>query len=130
MRSFTSDAAHPCGAGSPTPRPAGGLYRHVRMSVKTANILVLVGVATLIFALCFLVSHNGFTVSFDTDGGSHITNQKAMHGDFLTVDTPVKEGYVFTGWFLDPTCTLPFNPAHDAITESITLYAGWRKAAA
>ena len=114
-------------AASPTRRPSGGLYRNVTMSVKTANILVLICIAALVLTICFLVAHNGFTVSFDTDGGSFVDSQKALHGDRVTLPAPpVKEGYVFTGWYFDRACTRPLNPDTDTVTESVTLYAGWQ----
>ena len=39
---------------------------------------------------------------------------------------PYREGYEFTGWYTDKECTKPFNVLEDPVTESMTLYAGWR----
>lgn len=110
------------------PRKTGGLYAKVKMSVKTANIMVTVLVALLILATVFIVKHNGFMVKFDTDGGSHIENVKVMHSETLDIkETPVKEGYVFTGWYLDRDCTVSFDTEKDVVTNSMTLYAGWKE---
>ncbi len=110
-------------------RKPGGLYRNVKMSVKTANILVLVGIAALVVVTLFLVNHNGFTVTFDTDGGSSVESVKLYYGDTVTVDeTPTKEGYVFTGWYYDKDCTAEWNLENDIVTGSFTLYAGWEEA--
>ena len=109
-----------------TTRKPGGLYRHVKMSVKSANILVIVLSLILVFAMLFLANHNGFTVKFDTDGGSHIESCKVLHAETIPPPTPpVKEGYVFTGWYRDRACTIPWNLETDTATESMTLYAGW-----
>ena len=109
-------------------KPRGGLYKNVKMSVKTANILILIGIALLIACTVFLVSHGGFTVSFDTDGGSYVEPQTRMHGELVTApEEPVKEGYAFTGWYLDRECTAPWNLETDTVTDSFTLFAGWRE---
>ncbi len=40
--------------------------------------------------------------------------------------TNAKEGYVFTGWYLDEACTIPFDFSKETMTDTgITLYAGW-----
>lgn len=106
----------------------GGLYRNVKMSVKTANILVAVLIVALVGATIFLVTHNGFTVKFDTNGGSQVESCKVMHGETVPVpEEPVKEGYAFKGWYLDRACTNSWNIETDVVTESFTLFAGWQK---
>lgn len=104
----------------------GGLYANVKMSVRSANILVAVSIAALLLAGVFIISHNGFTVSFDTDGGSRVESVKVMHSETVPdPGIPVKEGYDFTGWYADRDCTLPWNIETDTVTGSMTLYAGW-----
>lgn len=52
-----------------------------------------------------------------------------MHGQLVNVENdPVKEGYVFTGWYSDRDCTKAFDISKDTVNESITLYSGWDKA--
>ncbi len=114
--------------GLTTERKPGGLYRNVRISVRTADRLILVGIVVLIACVVFAISHAGFTVTFDTNGGSQIENQKVMHGQLVNVENdPVKEGYVFTGWYSDRDCTKAFDISKDTVNESITLYSGWDK---
>lgn len=106
----------------------GGLYAKVNMSLKTANVMVTVFIVLLVAATVFIVSHNGFTVNFDTDGGSHIESVKVMHSQTVElIEDPVKEGYVFTGWYTDRDCTESFDIKTDTITTSMTLYAGWEE---
>ena len=107
----------------------GGLYARVNMSLKSATIMVTVFIALLVAATVFIVSHNGFTVSFDTDGGSHIESIKVMHSETVSIkEEPVKEGYIFTGWYTDRDCTNSFDITTDTVTTGMTLYAGWEKA--
>lgn len=108
-----------------TPRPKGGLYAKIRMSVKSANILVAVLAVVLVGALIFVSLHNGFTVRFDTNGGTAVESVKVLHGETLPQrEAPTREGYVFTGWYTDRACTSIWN-AESPVTGSMTLYAGW-----
>ena len=110
------------------PRKPGGLYAKVNMSVKTANIIVTVFIVLLVAVTVFIVNHNGFTVNFDTNGGSHIESVKVMHSQTVELkEDPVKEGYIFTGWYTDRDCTESFDIKTDVVTTSMTLYAGWEK---
>ncbi len=120
-QNMQSDAAAPV-------KKNGGLYSKVNMSLKTANIMVLVLAFLLVAAMFFVVKHNGFTVRFDTDGGSYVESQKVLHSELITTpDEPVREGYTFDGWYLDRACTVPFDPSVDTVTQSMTLYAGWKQ---
>lgn len=111
-----------------TERKPGGLYRNVKMSVKTADKLIIIGIIVLIACMIFAVSHAGFTVTFNTDGGSQIDSQKVMYGQLVDVDeNPVKEGYTFTGWYTDKDCTNRFDVNKDTVSDSLTLYSGWAK---
>ena len=104
----------------------GGLYEKVNISVRTADILIGVLAVALIAAAAFALSHRGFTVKFDTDGGSYIESERVMHSETVDPDEPVKEGYVFTGWYTDRDCTNAWSE-ENAVTGSMTLYAGWSK---
>ena len=111
-----------------TERKPGGLYRNIKMSVKTADRVIVIGVIVLIACLIFAINHAGFTVSFNTDGGSQIENQKVMYGQLVSVEeNPVKEGYTFTGWYTDKDCQKPFDITTDKVSDSMTLYSGWEK---
>ena len=106
----------------------GGLYSKIKMSVKTANIMVIVLCTALVIAMFWVVSNNGFTVKFDTTGGTHLEPIKAMYGDYLQQEeVPTREGYEFDGWYLDADCTQPWNSQSDVIVQSMTLYAKWVK---
>ena len=109
-------------------RRTGGLYSKINMSLKSANIMVFSLTALLIAAMIFVVNHNGFTIKFDTDGGSYIAPVSAMYSDTINCENPVKEGYEFTGWYTDRDRTQRWDMSNGKVTESMTLYAGWKKA--
>ena len=109
-------------------RKLRGLYDRVNISVRSLNIIIVVLCGCLIVCLAFAVSNRGYQVSFDTLGGTAVESEKQMYGELLNVPAdPVREGYVFDGWYRDMGLTLPWNVEEDVITESMTLYAGWRE---
>ena len=68
---------------------------------------------------------NEYTVTFETNGGTHIDEIEVNHGLTVTKPTdPTKEGYTFDGWYLDETLNTLFD-FETIITENITLYAKW-----
>lgn len=105
----------------------GGLYKNVKMSVRTADLLVLITVAVFAVCLIFAVSHGGFTVTFDTNGGTDVQACKVMYGDKIQPSVPEKENCSFTGWYLDEECKEEWDTEKDTAAESMTLYAGWKK---
>ena len=112
----------------PAPR-RGGLYSRVKVSVKTLDIIIVVLIAALALCVVFMVSHNGFTVTYDTQGGTPVESVRVLHGESVSPETPTREGYRFDGWYLDRDCVYPFDPATETVTDSMTLYAKWVDAA-
>ena len=74
-------------------------------------------------------------VTFDAKGGKtdypevpvykteKITDTKA--NELTAINDPTLPGYKFTGWYTDTDGKQLFNADETAITEDITLYAGW-----
>ena len=75
-------------------------------------------------------------VTFDANGGTltdsaevpvyeteKITDTKA--NDLTAIPNPTRAGYKFTGWYTDTDGKQLFNADETAITEDITLHAGW-----
>ena len=104
----------------------GGLYSKVNMSVETANKIVIGFCIAFALVFVFVISNNGFTVKFDTVGGTHLDNQKLMYDDLVIIEgNPTREGYEFAGWYLDTDYTMPWDIENDKVTGSMTLYAKW-----
>ena len=40
---------------------------------------------------------------------------------------PTREGYTFTGWYIDHSCDILWNVEERIIETDMTLYAGWEK---
>jgi len=80
------------------------------------------------------VSENGetakyYTVTFNLSGkGNDIINTGAKEGSLLEKpQDPQAEGYTFTGWYKNQSCTVLWDFATDTVTSDITLYAGWKE---
>lgn len=66
-----------------------------------------------------------YTLTFDTDGGSQVGDIIVEQGETATPPAaPVREGYVFEGWFADESGTRPFDFA--SVTSDAAVYAKWR----
>ncbi len=66
----------------------------------------------------------GYVVTFDSDGGTLIESQFIKIGEkAIEPDTPLKEGFRFTGWYLDNN---PYDFANE-VTKNITLKAHWEE---
>ncbi len=112
--------------GEPKQREFRGLYKHVKISVKTLDKIIIGCIVVIIVFLALELRNPGFTITFDSRGGTDVPAQNQMYGELLEVpEPPTREGYSFTGWYRDPSCDLPWVLEVDTVVESITLYAGW-----
>ncbi len=112
----------------PLGRP-GGLYDSVQMDRTQANTMVLIVLVLLVAVTAAIIAfgRGGFTVTFDAAGGTAVDSVTLAYGETLPeTEPPTREGYVFTGWYRDPTCSDGWDPNTDTVTDNITLYAGWR----
>jgi len=110
------------------PRELKGLYKGVKVSVKTLDIVIVLCVLAIVLFVAVDLQSPGFTVSFDPNGGTDVPAQTQMYGEALRLpQPPTREGYSFTGWYKDPACFEPWNTEEDFIQSALTLYAGWEK---
>ena len=105
-----------------------GLYRYVKISVKSLDRIILACVAVILIVVALEMRNPGFTVTFDSKGGTDVPAHNQMYGEFLEVpEPPTREGYVFTGWYKDHSCFDSWDVEQDTIEMDMTLYAGWEK---
>ena len=65
-------------------------------------------------------------VSFYTDGGTQLNSVSVVKGSKInTPQAPVKNGYVFDGWYTNSSLTTRFN-FNNTVNANMTLYAKWR----
>ena len=108
--------------------PFRGLYRHVKISVKALDCVIAVCVAVILLVVALEMRNPGFTITFDSKGGSDVPAQNQMYGELLEVpEDPTREGYTFTGWYTDSACYVLWNVEEQTVETDMTLYAGWEK---
>lgn len=106
-----------------------GLYKHVNISVKTLDRIIVGCIAVIVILVALDLRNPGFTITFDSKGGTDVVPQNQMYGELLEApENPTREGYVFSGWYLDPTCDEMWEIDSDIIEADMTLYAGWESA--
>ena len=104
-----------------------GLYKHVKISVKTLDKIIVAAIALMLVLIIYGVANNGYTVTFDSRGGTDVPSQTdVMYGDLVErPEPPTREGYVFTGWYADENCNYLWDMEVSQVGQSMTLYAGW-----
>ena len=104
------------------------LGEKVNLTVKGLDTVIIV--CTIALILTFVIGYlgRGYTVQFDSLGGTPVESQKLMYGDLIVVDEPpTREGYRFAGWYKDILFEYPWNLETDTVEQSMTLYASWEK---
>ncbi len=105
-----------------------GLYRYVNISVKQLDMIIGVCILVIIIVVAIELMDPGFTVNFNSMGGTDVAPQDQMYGDLLDVpESPTREGYIFTGWYRDNACYVLWDMETDTVETDTTLYAGWEK---
>lgn len=67
-----------------------------------------------------------YTVTFDSQGGSKVDPVKAAGNSTITEPAaPVREDYIFGGWYKEKECKNAWAFASNVVTEDMTLYAKW-----
>ena len=67
-----------------------------------------------------------YTLSFDTNGGEELEKQVLSNNEVTTTVIPVRESWVFDGWFINSDLTEPFIFG-GTLKADTTIYAKWVK---
>ncbi len=71
-------------------------------------------------------STQNYTLTYESNGGLVFAKESHAKGKVVELDkVPIKEGYVFDGWYLDAALTEEVTSIK--ITEDATIYAKWIK---
>jgi len=89
--------------------------------------IIVIGIAAIIVLVLYGVANNGYTITFDSRGGTDVPSQTdLMYGEYVVEpEPPTREGYVFTGWYSDENCRYEWDMDTTQVAQSMTLYAGW-----
>ena len=105
-----------------------GLYRNVNISVRSLDYIIAACIAVILLVVALELREPGFTINFDSCGGTDVTAVTQMYGELLDEpEPPTREGYAFLGWYTDSSCYELWDVSNDTIQSDMTLYAGWQK---
>lgn len=105
-----------------------GLYSKLNIPVKVLDAVIVICILVIVVVVAVELLNPGFTVSFDSRGGTDVPSQTQQGGELLSLPTPpTREGYSFVGWFKDAACDNAWQVETDTIQDNMTLYAGWQK---
>lgn len=105
-----------------------GLYRYVKISVKALDRIIIACIAVILIVVALELRNPGFTVTFDSKGGTDVPSQNQLYGELLDEpEPPTREGYRFTGWYRDVACYEIWSFGSNTVESDMTLYAGWQK---
>lgn len=105
-----------------------GLYRNVKISVKALDRVIFACIAVIFIVVAMELRNPGFTITYDSCGGTDVMANNQMYGELLEEpEPPTREGYLFTGWYKDSACYELWDVNSDIIESDIMLYAGWQK---
>ena len=105
-----------------------GLYRNVNISVRSLDYIIVACIVVIFLVVALELRNPGFTISFDSCGGTDVEPVNQMYGELLDEpEPPTREGYVFLGWYTDSSCYELWDVSNDIIQSDMILYAGWQK---
>ncbi len=112
----------PAGPTPPTGKSFAGWYTSGGTRIYTSS--------TVSSSYTTLYAHytaNSYTVSFNSDGGSSVSNKTVTYGNtYGTLTSPTKTGYNFSGWFTAASGGTQVTAAMTMATAANhTLYARW-----
>lgn len=87
---------------------------------------VLAGVILLIIVIKILLKQVRYSVKFVTNGGTPVNSVRAAKNEyFIMPSAPVKDGFVFGGWYCDKACTSRFIDTYMRRRRGLKVYAKW-----
>ena len=102
------------------------VYSRAKISIALLDAVIFVGLVAIVLVTVYLSVTGGFDIRFDTRGGSKVETQRLRYGETVSEPiTPIREGYVFLGWYADEELTKKVDVENMIVTESATLYASW-----
>lgn len=86
-------------------------------------LLFLVFIALLIILYLLFGREKSFTITFDSNGGTEISNIEVKDGEIVKLpESPIKNGYTFVGWTNEDGKVITRGTK---VTDDITLKAEW-----
>lgn len=105
------------------------MEKSIKKPLLLLSILLLAATAALSLTACKREGGKGYTLSFDTNGGSAVAAVTIEDGNAVSLPTPQRANYSFGGWYFDNETFLE-EAVGSALKylradSDITLYAKW-----
>lgn len=76
---------------------------------------------------CQVTVNGSVNISFDSQGGNEIAPISSFERSVISEPVPLREKYVFKGWYMERECINKFDFSQPLAYENITLYAKWEE---
>lgn len=112
------------------PRRFGrGIYDKTDVPIRLLDGFIVGIIGTIIIMIVVFALNGGYTVSFDTSGGTEIGSQKLRYGNFVEMpEEPMRQGYTFAGWYYEGHENDTWDFSTDKVGGDLTLIARWEPA--
>lgn len=75
-----------------------GIYGSKDVPIRILDGFIIGAICFVVILVFWFATHGGYNVTFDTEGGSEIADQRLKHGELAKEpETPLKPGYTFCG---------------------------------
>ena len=109
----------------PEQKKLRGLYKHVKISVRTLDIIIVAGILAILLCVFLATRHSGYTITFNSSGGTDVASQSLTYGQVIEEPAPpTREGYTFGGWYSVVSLNDPWDFGTQVAGDT-ELYAKW-----
>lgn len=106
-----------------------GIYDSTDVPIRLLDRLIGGIIAVIAVMIIVFAVNGGYTVSFDTGGGTQIEPQKLRYGKYVTEpETPVRPGYIFESWYFEGNPDAAWDFSKEKVGGDLTLIAVWKPA--
>lgn len=103
-----------------------GIYGSKDVPIRLLDGLIALFIVTIIGMIIYFTINGGYTVDFDTFGGSRINSQKLRYGELVVEpEVPIKPGYQFEYWYQEEEPNISWDFSIRKVEKDLTLFAHW-----
>ncbi len=102
-----------------------GIYGSKDVPIRLLDGLIAFLMIAIVGMIAYFAFHGGYTVTFDSQGGTEVKSQKLKYGDTVAEpEDPVRQGYEFAGWYTESGALEWYFP-EASVEGDITLDSHW-----
>lgn len=103
-----------------------GIYGSKDVPIRLLDGLIAAIIAAIVVLTVIFSVKGGYTITFETDGGTEVASQKLRYGELVTEpETPKKPGYELLGWRWGNDLENIWNFQTDKVGSELELVADW-----